>query len=297
MPHWISIETEDRWGPEWHALFAIQVLRVRPQTLCRTLEIIKISACHLRLASTALIPVIDDYRIDVLSSIPISMRMASIPTQLDMVFQICVTTWNSCLCYCTSSVPLVIRLREFKSVLNEERQHNATLHEQIEAVESMIERQNHGQGFGIPVFDGFVIAQGWLQMICIRFAILATAIKAFLDTELGYAKEPEQVLMPHLKDMQNQLNNLTTMLRNYTNHTWHLAQQEKRGPNARLVTPWLHHFYRILMDFALQKLWISDCSWDITLDANDPAALSRRSIIGRMKLPTITWYKNALNCN
>ena len=110
-------------------------------------------------------------------------------------------------------------LKEFKSVLNEERQHNGALHEQIEAVEAMIERQNHGQGFGIPVFDGFVITQGWLQMICIRFAILATAIKAFLDTELGYAKEPEEVLMPHLKDMQNQLNNLTTMLRNYTNHT------------------------------------------------------------------------------
>jgi len=124
-------------------------------------------------------------------------------------------------------------LKEFKSVLNEERQSNGALHEQIEAVETMIERQNHGQGFGIPVFDGFVITQGWLQTICIRFAILATAIKAFLDTELGYAKEPEQVLMPHLEDMQkqmdnslphfaemqNQLNNLTMMLRNYTNHT------------------------------------------------------------------------------
>eukprot|EP00434_Breviolum_minutum_P018069 symbB.v1.2.015936.t1/scaffold1203.1/size131588/3 len=117
-------------------------------------------------------------------------------------------------------------LKEFKSVLNEERQSNGALHEQIEAVETMIERQNHGQGFGIPVFDGFVITQGWLQTICIRCAILGTAIKAFLDTELGYAKEPEEVLMPHLEDMQKQfadmqkqLNNLTMMLRNYTNHT------------------------------------------------------------------------------
>ena len=118
-------------------------------------------------------------------------------------------------------LPLLLSsaLKEFKSVLNEERQSNGALHKQIEAVETMIERQNQGQGFGIPVFDGFVLTRGWLQMICIRFAILATAIKAFLDTELGYAKEPEQVLMPHLKDMQNQLNNLTTMLRNYTNHT------------------------------------------------------------------------------
>ena len=117
-------------------------------------------------------------------------------------------------------------LKEFKSVLNEELQSNGALHEQIEAVESMFERQNHGQGFGIPVFDGFVITRGRLQTICIRFAILGTAIKAFLDTELGYAKEPEQVLMPHLEDMQkqftdmqNKLNNLTTMLRNYTNRT------------------------------------------------------------------------------
>ena len=123
--------------------------------------------------------------------------------------------------FAVALLPLLLSsaLKEFKSVLNEERQHNGALHEQIEAVEAMIERQNHGQGFGIRVFDGFVITQGWLQMICIRFAILATAIKAFLDTELGYAKEPEQVLMPHLKDMQNQLNNLTTMLHNYTNHT------------------------------------------------------------------------------
>ena len=121
-------------------------------------------------------------------------------------------------------LPLLLSsaVKEFKSVLNEERQSNGTLHEQVEAVETMIEKQNHGQGFGIPVFDGFVLTQGWLQMICIRFAILGTAIKAFLDTELGYAKQPEEVLMPHLEDMQNQLDNLTNftmMLRSYTNHT------------------------------------------------------------------------------
>ena len=187
-------------------------------------------------------------------------------------------------------LPLLLSsaLKEFKSVLNEERQSNGALHEQIEAVETMIERQNHGQGFGIPVFDGFVLTRGWLQMICIRFAILATAIKAFLDTELGYAKEPEQVLMPHFAEMQKQLDNLTMMLRNYTNHTWTLAQQEKRGAecqtcDAIIASP--------LSDFAAQMLWISDCSWNITLDANDLLPLSRRSIIGRMKLPTVIWYK------
>ena len=133
-------------------------------------------------------------------------------------------------------------LKEFKSVLNEERQSNGALHEQIEAVETMIERQNQGQGFGIPVFDGFVLTRGWLQMICIRFAILATAIKAFLDTELGYAKKPEQVLMPHLEDMQNQLNNLSMMLRNYTNHTWHFGQQGKRGSICQICEAMITSF-------------------------------------------------------
>ena len=103
-------------------------------------------------------------------------------------------------------------------MLNKERQGNGKLDEQIEAEETMIEMQNHGQGFGIPVFDGFVITWGWLQMICIRLAILGTAIKAFLDTELGYAKEPVEELMPRLADMQKQLNNLTVMLSS-TNHT------------------------------------------------------------------------------
>ena len=176
-------------------------------------------------------------------------------------------------------LPLLLSsaLKEFKSVLNEERQSNGALHEQIEAVETMIEKQNHGQGFGIPVFDGFVITQGWLQMICIRFAILATAIKAFLDTELGYAKEPEQALMPHLKDMQNQLNNLTTMLRNYTNHTWHLAQQEKRGALQRCFG------FLIVPEISLSII--------VALNENDLLPLSRRSILERVKLTTITWYK------
>ena len=229
------------------------------------------------------------------------------------------SNWMFCFCFAAqlsfsvlavALLPLLLSsaLKELKYVLNEERQSNGTLHEQIEAVEAMIERQNHGQGFGIPVFDGFVITQGWLQMICIRFAILATAIKAFLDTELGYAKEPEEVLLPHLEDMQKQLNNslphfadmqkqldnLTMMLRNYTNHTWHLAQQEKREVECQTCDAMIASF---LSDFAPQMLWISDCSRDITLNANDLQRLSRRSTIERMKLTTITWHENKLNCN
>ena len=119
-------------------------------------------------------------------------------------------------------------------MLNQERQRDGTLHKQIEAVKAMMNNHNNGQGFGIPVFDGFVLTKEWLQMMGIRLALLATAIKAFLDTELGYAKEPEEVMMPHLVDvqtqlknlhlvdMQNQLRNLTMLLGNYTNHTKHM---------------------------------------------------------------------------
>ena len=114
---------------------------------------------------------------------------------------------------------------------------------------------NNGQGFGIPVFDGFVLTKEWLQMIGIRFALLTTAIKAFLDTELGYAKEPEEAMMSrlvdaqtqlknlHLLDTQNQLRNLTIILGNYTNHPkhmWHFELQEiqwKRG-SVRQTVQW-----------------------------------------------------------
>ena len=135
-----------------------------------------------------------------------------------------------------SPLPLLLSsaLKDFKTMLNQERQRDGTLHKQIEAVKAMMNNHNNGQGFGIPVFDGFVLTKEWLQMMGIRLALLATAIKAFLDTELGYAKEPEEVMMPHLVDvqtqlknlhlvdMQNQLRNLTMLLGNYTNHTKHM---------------------------------------------------------------------------
>ena len=103
------------------------------------------------------------------------MRMAT-SSQLEIVFAAQLGFYALAI----ALLPLLSSLKEFKSVLNKERQSNGKLHEQIEAVEAMIERQNHRQGFGIPVFDGFVITWGWLQMICIRLAILGTAIKAFL---------------------------------------------------------------------------------------------------------------------
>ena len=135
-----------------------------------------------------------------------------------------------------SLLPLLLSSaqKDFKTMLNQERQRDGTLHGQIEAVEAMMYNHNNGQGFGIPVFDGFVLTKEWLQMMGIRLALLGTAIKAFLDTELGYAKEPEEAMMSrlvdvqtqlkslHLVDMQNQLRNLTMLLGNYTNHTKHM---------------------------------------------------------------------------
>ena len=133
-----------------------------------------------------------------------------------------------------SLLPLLLSsaLKDFKTMLNQERQRDGTLHEQIEAVEAMMNSHNNGQGFGIPVFDGFVLTKEWLQMMGIRLALVATAIKAFLDTELGYAKEPEEAMMSGLVDVQSQLKNLhlvdmqmrnlTMLLGNYTNHTKHM---------------------------------------------------------------------------
>lgn len=133
-----------------------------------------------------------------------------------------------------SLLPLLLSsaLKDFKTMLNQERRRDGTLHEQIEAVEAMMNNHNNGQGFGIPVFDGFVLTKEWLQRIGIRFALLTTAIKAFLDTELGYAKEPEEAMMSRLVDVQTQLKNLhlvdmqmrnlTMLLGNYTNHMKHM---------------------------------------------------------------------------
>ena len=109
-------------------------------------------------------------------------------------------------------LPLLSSLKEFKSVLNKERQSNGKLHEQIEAVEAMIERQNHRQGFGIPVFDGFVITWGWLN------DLHPSCNPWDGNQSLSCAKELVEELMPCLADMQKQLNNLTVMLSS-TNHT------------------------------------------------------------------------------
>ena len=115
-------------------------------------------------------------------------------------------------------------LKDFQNRLNEERKRDATLHTQIEGVETMLERHNCGQGFGIPVFDGFVLTKGLLQNMCIRLALVGAAIKTFLDAEMGFAKEPEEDLGPTVASIASKVHNISMLLTsNMSNHTFNMS--------------------------------------------------------------------------
>eukprot|EP00434_Breviolum_minutum_P014862 symbB.v1.2.013102.t1/scaffold919.1/size152209/14 len=115
-------------------------------------------------------------------------------------------------------------LKDFQNRLNEERKRDATLHTQIEGVETMLERHNCGQGFGIPVFDGFVLTKSFLQNMCIRLALVGAAIKTFLDAEMGFAKEPEEDLGPTLASIASEVHNISMLLTsNISNHTFNMS--------------------------------------------------------------------------
>ena len=117
-------------------------------------------------------------------------------------------------------------LKDFQKRLNEERQRDATLHMQIKGVERMLEKHNCGKGFGIPVFDGFVLTKGLLQYVCIRLALVGATIKAFVDAELGFAKEPEEVLGPTLASIKSVVHNITMLLTAWICHQ-HAAGRRK----------------------------------------------------------------------
>jgi len=63
------------------------------------------------------------------------------------------------------------------------------MHSQVQAVETMIEQQNNGQGWGVPVAGGIVLTEQLLQKVFFRLALIGATIKACLDSELGFAKE------------------------------------------------------------------------------------------------------------
>ena len=92
--------------------------------------------------------------------------------------------------------------------LHEQREFHPSLHQRIEAVETMLAKVNRGQGWGIIVFDGFVLSKEFLQMVLIRLLLAGTVIKAFLDSQLGFDAEVE--------DYDERLDSITGMLRNIT---------------------------------------------------------------------------------
>eukprot|EP00438_Fugacium_kawagutii_P021354 Skav220316 [mRNA] locus=scaffold972:33713:35385:- [translate_table: standard] len=70
-------------------------------------------------------------------------------------------------------------LKELKAKLDETRRRDPAMQLQV----------NHGQGWGIPVFDDFVLSKSTLQMICLRVLLAGTVIKAVLDAELGLVED------------------------------------------------------------------------------------------------------------
>lgn len=48
---------------------------------------------------------------------------------------------------------------------------------------------NCGKGWGIPVFDGFVLNQTIMKSMMFRLLLAATVIKAFLDNQLGLEED------------------------------------------------------------------------------------------------------------
>ena len=110
--------------------------------------------------------------------------------------------------------------RELRNALNEERRRDATLHTQIQAVETMVDSQNDGKGFGIPVFRLFVLNGAFLQTMCIRVALVGTAVKAFLDSEMGFAKVSQETSQEMLHNFTKNVTQFQEtsqeMLRNFT---------------------------------------------------------------------------------
>ena len=83
---------------------------------------------------------------------------------------------------------------------------------EVQAVEAMLAKQNNRQGWGIPVFEGFIVNKVVLQTIFIRLALAGTVIKTFLDCELGFEKEQEETLRPDLAELKGMLRNVTMLL-------------------------------------------------------------------------------------
>ena len=102
-------------------------------------------------------------------------------------------------------------LTDLENKLNEERHRDGGMHLEVQAVEAMLAKQNNGQGWGIPVFEGFILSKAVLQTIFIRLALAGTVIKTFLDCELGFEKEQTEALQPDLAELKGMLRNMTML--------------------------------------------------------------------------------------
>ncbi|CAK9060032.1 unnamed protein product [Durusdinium trenchii] len=97
-------------------------------------------------------------------------------------------------------------LRDFQRRLADARRLDSNMHVQVQV--------NDGKGWGIPVFEGFVLTKSVMQTLCLRLLLAGTVIKAFLDTELGFHQEEKERSRTQLATIVDGLHNMTGLLKN-----------------------------------------------------------------------------------
>ncbi|CAK9060034.1 unnamed protein product [Durusdinium trenchii] len=105
-------------------------------------------------------------------------------------------------------------LRVFEHQLTNARRLDSNMNLQVEAVEAMLAQVNDGKGWGIPVFEGFVLTKSVMQTLCLRLLLAGTVIKAFLDTELGFHQEEKERSNIQLAAIVDGLRNMTSFFQN-----------------------------------------------------------------------------------
>jgi hypothetical protein len=94
-------------------------------------------------------------------------------------------------------------LDELFKRLNDVRCNDDEMHVQVQAVEAMFQRANNGHGWGIRPCPGLVLNKYFFQTVCVRMALLATAVVAFLDSKMGFdkAEAGEQLKLSQIQRM------------------------------------------------------------------------------------------------
>lgn len=112
-------------------------------------------------------------------------------------------------------------LGDLIELLNKVRHNAPELHTEVQAVESILERTNGGQGFGIKVCEGVVLNRQFLQKVCFRMALLSTAVVALLDSKCGFEKVEAQD-----DSIDNLEANMTSILHLLTNNKTYFHKRE-----------------------------------------------------------------------